>query len=61
MNITNIILGIVLLFFGLLLIWKAPSDGKLIGLGCCGTGALLLLSSMSSASNEDDLTNNKST
>ena len=58
MNVTNIILGIMLLFFGILLIWKAPGDGKLIGLGCCGTGALLLMSATSAASNKDESNQN---
>ena len=38
----NIILGIALLLFGLLLIWKAPGDGKLLGLASFGSGALML-------------------
>ena len=35
----NIILGIALILF---VIWKAPGDGKLLGLASFGSGALML-------------------
>ena len=58
MNITNIVYGIALFFIGLLLIWKAPGEGKLLGLGFCGTGALMLISATSAAFNKDESNKN---
>ena len=50
----NIAYGFALLVIGIFLLIAAPGEGKLIGLASFGSGALMLMSAMSAASNKDE-------
>ena len=56
----NIAYGFALLVIGIFLLIAAPGEGKLIGLASFSSGALMLMSAMSAASNKDE-SNKKST